>query len=99
MYTHQALWTMARENLDVTMLICANRSYRILENEFKNVGAGQPGVRARDMLTLDRPHPDWLALARGFGVEAGRATDLEALARQLERGFAASGPYLIELLM
>ncbi|MPZ42064.1 MAG: acetolactate synthase large subunit [Betaproteobacteria bacterium] len=99
MYTHQALWTMARENLDVTMLICANRSYRILEHEFKNVGAGQPGVRARDMLTLDRPYPDWLALARGFGVEAGRASSLEELARELKHGFAASGPYLIELLM
>jgi acetolactate synthase I/II/III large subunit len=99
MYTQQALWTMARESLDVTILICANRSYRILENEFKNVGAGQVGIRARDMLTLDRPDPDWLSLARGYGVEAGRATNLEELARELERGFAASGPYLIELVM
>ena len=83
----------------LTVLICANRAYRILENEFKNVGAGQPGVRARDMLTLDRPDPDWLALARGYGVEAGRARNLEELARELERGFASSGPYLVELLM
>jgi acetolactate synthase-1/2/3 large subunit len=98
-YTHQALWTMARESLDVTMLICANRAYRILQSEFKNVGAGQVGHRARDMLTLDRPYPDWLAISKGFGVEAGRATNLEELARELKRGFAASGPYLIELLM
>jgi acetolactate synthase-1/2/3 large subunit len=98
-YTHQALWTMARENLDVTILICANRAYRILQTEFKNVGAGQLGHRARDMLTLDRPYPDWLAISRGFGVEAGRAANLEELARELQRGFASSGPYLIELLM
>src|SRR5690606_29150805 len=52
MYTLQALWTMARENLDVTVLIFANRAYRILQGEFKNVGAGQPGHRARDMLAL-----------------------------------------------
>jgi acetolactate synthase I/II/III large subunit len=57
------------------------------------------GNRARDMLTLDRPYPDWLAISKGFGVEAGRATNLEELARELKRGFAASGPYLIELLM
>jgi len=99
MYTQQALWTMAREGLDVTVLICANRAYRILQNEFKNVGAGQPGHRAHDMLTLDRPHLDWLAIARGYGVEAGRATDLEELARELRNGFASHGPYLIELLM
>jgi thiamine pyrophosphate-dependent acetolactate synthase large subunit-like protein len=48
---------------------------------------------------LDRPYPDWLALARGFGAEAGRATSLEELARELKHGFASSGPYLIELLM
>jgi len=99
MYTVQALWTMARENLDVTVLVFANRSYQILRSELANMGAGTPGQRATDMLTLDRPVLDWVSLALGHGVEAGRATTLEGLADQLQRGFARRGPYLVELVM
>jgi acetolactate synthase-1/2/3 large subunit len=99
MYTLQALWTMARESLDVTVVVFANRAYQILRGEFANVGAGAPGQRATDMLMLDRPALDWCALARGHGVEAGQARDLGDLARQLQRGLASQGPYLIELIM
>jgi acetolactate synthase I/II/III large subunit len=99
MYTQQALWTMARENLNVTVLIFANRAYRILQGEFNNVGAGSPGHRARDMLTLDRPNPDWVSLARGYGVDASCATTLEELTRELRRGLATTGPYLVELIL
>ncbi len=99
MYTLQALWTMARENLDVTVVIFANRSYQILRTEFTATGAGTPGERGRDMLTLDRPHLDWVSLARGHGVEAGRATTLESFSAQLQRAFARRGPYLVELVM
>ena len=98
MYTLQSLWTMAREQLDVTMIIFANRSYQILHGEFAAVGAGEAGQRATDMLTLDRPHLDWLSIARGHGVEAGQATTLDELAVQLRRGLATTGPYLIELV-
>lgn len=99
MYTLQALWTMAREELDVTVIVFANRSYQILRAELANVGAGAPGRKATDMLTLDRPNLDWVALAKGCGVEAGRAASLDELARQFERGLARRGPYLIELVM
>jgi acetolactate synthase-1/2/3 large subunit len=99
MYTLQALWTMARANLDVTVVLFANRSYQILHGELKNMGAGTPGQRARDMLTLDRPFLDWTALARGQGVEAARAETLDEFAQQLKRAFARKGPYLIELVM
>ncbi|MCC6534266.1 MAG: acetolactate synthase large subunit [Burkholderiales bacterium] len=99
MYTQQALWTMARESLDVTVLIFANRAYRILQGELTNVGAGTPGPRGRDMLTLDRPDPDWVSLARGYGVEASRAATLDQLAAQLKHALAAHGPHLIELLL
>ncbi len=99
MYTLQALWTMARESLDVTVLIFANRSYKILRGELQSVGAGAPGQRATDMLTLDRPDLDWCALARGMGVESGRATTLEELAAQLQRGLKSEGPYLIEVVI
>jgi acetolactate synthase-1/2/3 large subunit len=99
MYTLQALWTMARENLDVTIIILANRAYQILRGELRAMGAGIPGQRATDMLTLDRPALDWVSLARGHGVEASRATNLETFAQALERGLAARGPYLVELVI
>ena len=83
----------------MTIVVFANRAYQILRGEFANVGAGAPGQRATDMLTLDRPALDWCALARGHGVEAGQAADLEAFARELKRGLASEGPYLIELLL
>lgn len=97
MYTIQALWTMARENLDVTVVVFANRAYRILQGELTNVGVQNPGPRAVDMLTLDRPAIDWTNMAKSMGVEASRATDCEGLIRALRHGLASEGPYLIEL--
>jgi acetolactate synthase-1/2/3 large subunit len=99
MYTVQALWTMAREGLDVTVVIWANRTYQILRGEFANVGAGSPGQRARDMLDINRPDLDWVALATGMGVPACRVTDCETLTRQLRHGLAEAGPYLIEAVL
>ena len=99
LYTQQALWTMARENLDVTIVIFANRAYKILLHELTNVGAGKPGHNANSMLLLDRPHLDWVMIAKGFGVESGRATTMDELAVQFKRGLDRHGPYLIELVM
>jgi acetolactate synthase-1/2/3 large subunit len=98
MYTVQALWTMARENLDITVVIFANRSYRILRGELTNVGVGNPGPRAIDMLSLDRPNLDWVQMSRGMGVEAEAVTDCEGLEAALQTGLASSGPYLIEAI-
>jgi acetolactate synthase-1/2/3 large subunit len=99
LYTQQALWTMARENLDVTVVIFANRAYKILLGELTNVGAAAAGHNATAMLTLDNPALDWVSLAKGFGVAAGRATTLDELAVQFKRGLATPGPYLVELVM
>jgi acetolactate synthase-1/2/3 large subunit len=99
MYTLQALWTMAREQLDVTIIIFANRGYRILQGELTSLGSSQPGRRAIDMLTIDRPALDWVSLARGEGVDASRASDLDEFARELKSGLASNGPYLIELII
>jgi acetolactate synthase-1/2/3 large subunit len=99
MYTIQSLWTMAREGLDITVLIFANRAYRILQGEFAGVGAGTPGPRANHMLNLDNPTMDFAGMARSMGVESGRATDLASLARELSRGLASKGPYLVEAVL
>lgn len=97
-YTLQALWSMARENLNITAVVFANRRYAILRNELSNVGAANPGPRAIDMLTLDRPDPDWVKLAEGHGVAAERAVDLDGFAAALGRALAERGPRLIELV-
>ncbi len=99
MYTVQALWTLAREGLNVTVVIWANRTYQILKGEFNNVGAGNPGIKARDMLDIDRPDLDWCALANGMGVVASRAEDCETLTTQLQQGLGEVGPHLIEVVL
>jgi acetolactate synthase-1/2/3 large subunit len=93
----QALWTMAREQLDVTVLVFANHSYRILHGELTNVGVNNPGPRAIDMLTLNRPNLGWVDMARGMGVEGCRVSDARDLARAIQSGLAVEGPYLIEI--
>ena len=99
MYTVQALWTMAREGLDVTIMIFANRSYEILRGELTNVGVQNPGPRAMDMLSIDRPDLGWVEMARSMGVEARQVDDLEGLADAFAAGLSSQGPYLIELVM
>jgi acetolactate synthase-1/2/3 large subunit len=99
MYTVQALWTMARENLDITVLIFANGTYNILRGELTNVGVQNPGPRAVDMLSIDRPNLDWVAMARGMGVEASRANNAEGLNKALDAGLHSEGPYLIEVAL
>ncbi|MFV0474706.1 MAG: acetolactate synthase large subunit, partial [Pikeienuella sp.] len=99
MYTPQALWTMAREGLDVTILIFANRNYAILRGELTNVGVANPGPRALSMLSLDNPPLDWIARARSMGVEAERVTTAPELDAAMKAGFACEGPYLIEVMV
>ena len=95
MYTLQALWTQAREGLDVTTIIFNNRSYAILNLELARVGA-EPGPRAQRMLDLTGPELDFVKLSEGLGVPATRATTAEELTTQLARALADPGPRLID---
>jgi acetolactate synthase I/II/III large subunit len=97
MYTLQALWTQAREGLDVTTLLFSNRSYAILRGELANVGAGNPGRKALDMLDLGHPDLDWVGLARAMGVPGARVATMEEFNRRLAEGIAAPGPFLVEV--
>ncbi len=98
-YTLQALWTQARESLDVTTIVCANRSYRILRIELGRTGIPEPGPQALALTDLSRPALDWAALARGFGVPAVRVETADALVEALGRSLAQPGPSLIEALL
>ena len=98
MYTLQALWTQARERLDVTTVIFSNRKYAILLGELANVGAN-PGRTALDMLDLGNPDLNWVGLAQAMGVEAARAQSCEAFADLFEGSVRRRGPFLIELVV
>jgi acetolactate synthase-1/2/3 large subunit len=98
-YTVQALWTMAREKLDVTTVIFANRSYAILNIELQRVGAIGAGAKALSMLDLHDPEMNWSKIAQGFGVEASRASTSEEFVAQYASAMKQRGPRLIEALI
>ncbi len=99
MYTLQALWTQAREALDVVTVVFANRSYAILHGELRGVGAGVAGTNAKRMLDLDEPALQWTQLAAGMGVEAARATTAEEFSDLLRTALSRRGPFLIEAVL
>lgn len=99
MYTLQALWTMARENLDVTTLILNNGSYAILNIELMRVGVQNPGPKALSMLDLRNPALDWVQMSEGLGVPARRATTAEELREALAEALAHKGPRLVEAIL
>lgn len=99
MYTCQALWTQARERLDVVTVILANRSYSVLHLEMRNVGVGNIGANALKMLNLDDPVLDWVSLARGMGVEGARADSVSGFADLMESALRRKGPFLIEAVL
>jgi len=96
MYTVQALWTMARENLDVTVVVFANHTYRILNIEMQRTGAGEAGPSARKLLELGDPNIDWVPLARGLGLPAVSCTTAEQFERAFEGAMGQRGPMFIE---
>ena len=97
MYTLQALWTMAREGLNITTVIFANRAYSVLKREFSNLGIGEPGAKASSLFDIGRPDLDWVSLAKGMGVPAARVISLDEFSRVLRTNLDSSGPKLIEV--
>jgi acetolactate synthase-1/2/3 large subunit len=99
LYTIQALWTQARERLDVTTVLINNAAYAILRMELARTAAGQAGERAARMLDLSGPTPDFTKLSEGLGVPARRVTTAAELDRALRLAYAEPGPHLIEAIV
>lgn len=99
MYTVQALWTMAREDLDVTTVIINNGSYAILNIELARVGVTDPGPIALSLLDLTRPAIDWVSISEGLGVPAVRAVTVGEFRDALQAALASKGPQLIEAVV
>jgi acetolactate synthase-1/2/3 large subunit len=90
---------MARESADVTVVVCANRRYRVLQTELARAGIAEPGPKAHSLTDLTRPVIDWPALAKGFGVPGCNVHTDGELADALLRAFAEPGPSLIEAVL
>lgn len=99
MYTLQSLWTQAREKLDVTTIIFANKSYAILGIEFDRVGVGAPGPKALSQLDLHNPELDWVRLSEGMGVAASRAETIKDFREQFAHCMREKGPHVIEVVL
>ena len=99
MYTLQALWTQARESLNVVTVVFANQTYQILQGEMKGVGGEQTGPKADAMMRLDDPTLDWVSLAKGMGVPGTRTDSAEEFNKALQHGIDEPGPFLIEALI
>ena len=95
MYSLQALWTQARERLDVVNVVFANGSYKILQGELLAVGA-KPGPVSNDLFDLRRPSLDWVKLAAGMGVEGRAVESIEQFTDVFTGACARRGPFLIE---
>ena len=99
MYTIQALWTMARENLDIAVVVFANYTYRILNIEMQRTGAGDAGPSAKTLLELGEPKIDFVALARGMGLPAVRCTTAEQFEKTFAGAMTQRGPMFIEAVI
>lgn len=101
MYTIQSLWTMAKEKLDVCIVVFNNAKYNILELEFARTGApgGKPGPRAGAMFDIGGPCVDFVKTSEGLGVPAVRCDDTESFVAELSKALDSKGPCLIEAVV
>ncbi len=99
MYTIQALWTMAREKLDIISIVFNNRCYAVLNVELQRVGASGAGDRARAQLDLKNPPLDFVQLGQSMGVASRRTTTTEEFLAAFEHALGSPGPHLIEAIV
>jgi len=99
MYTVQALWSQAREGLNITTLICSDRSYRTLVGELRRAGIEKLGKNAQILTALTNPAIDWVSVSQGLGVPAISVSDVSGLVNALKRSLAEPGPSLIEMIL
>lgn len=96
LYSTPALWTMANEHLDITVLVCANHSYQILKVEQQKQKLSATAPNAKRLTSLGDPRVDWVSLAKGYGVDARAVATAEELNDALLASYQAKGPFLIE---
>jgi len=99
MYTVQALWTQAKQGLNITTLICANRRYNILKLELERAGIKPIGPNVSSLIDIENPHIDWTKMAEAMGVAAVSVSTAEQLAHEIHGALSEAGPHLIEMVL
>lgn len=101
LYSIQALWTAAYHDLPLVWIILHNRTYRILKfnMDIYLKRFGLPGDRPYPHMDLTQPDIDFVAVARGFGVDGEAVREPEEVRPALERAFAAGRPYLLDVFL
>ena len=90
---------MARENLDITVIVFANRSYGALGLAYKQLGLGEPGPLAASLFDLTNPELNFVDIAKGLGVEAMQSHSVEDFASHVAYAMTHNGPHLIEAVL
>lgn len=96
-YTMQALWTQARERLNVKTLICSNRGYNIIRVEMARAGITSMGPGAKALTDIKDPDLNWSKIAEGMGVPAVAVDSVESLRTGIARIMSEKGPGLIDM--
>ena len=102
LYTIQALWTAAHHRVPVVFVILNNRVYRILKynmNRFRAVAGVEGRAGSYRHLDLTDPDIDYVAVARGFGIEGRRVSEPGEIAEAVTEAFASGAPRLLELVI
>jgi len=91
MYAIQGLWTAGQLQLPITFVIIRNGRYQALEEFGAHFGLPHtPGTKL--------PAIDFVALARGHGIDGCRVERADALGGVLRQAFAAEKPTLVEVV-
>ena len=97
MYSVQALWTAAHENLPVVIAVVNNRQYGILKMNLVESGSAAAKAGRFVGMDLDSPPVDYVGLARSLGVDAQLVEKPADVTEAARAAFEAGRPTLLEL--
>ena len=101
MYTIQALWTAAHHDIGAKIVVCNNRSYRILKDNISQYWRerGLPQHEFPASFDLRDPELRFDQLAESLGVPAVRVQAAADIRPAITLALNTAGPFLIELVI
>ncbi|HEU5449024.1 MAG TPA: thiamine pyrophosphate-dependent enzyme, partial [Acidimicrobiia bacterium] len=97
MYSAQALWTAAHENLPVVIAVVNNRQYAILKMNLLESGSTAAKAGKFVGMDLNSPPVDYVGLARSMGVDAQLVEKPADVTEAARAAFESGRPTLLEL--
>ena len=100
LYSPQAIWTAAHENLPVTFIVINNREYNVLKN-FMRGQESYLSNRQNQFIAMDITDPpiDYLAMAQSYGVKAQSIQKAGDIAPAVEEAIFSGATNLIEIIV